>query len=468
MARRLLWLPVAATLFVIPLGRSFADDPPPPSPEEKKEREKAEREETYELFRLFTDTFDQVERNYVKDVSRRELMEAAIRGLLEKLDPYSNYISPDEMTQFRTSVEQEFGGIGIQVDMRDGQLIVVSPLYGTPAHRAGIHAGDAIVEVNGEPVTDTDVDTVIGKLKGEPGTTVSVTVSRAVSNKRETMELTREVVQLETILGDSRKEDDSWDFMLDHEKHIGYIRLSAFANETSGDLQRALEELTERKMAGLVLDLRFNGGGLLTSAIEISDLFIEEGRIVSTKGRNSEERVWEATKAGTFSGFPMAVITNRFSASASEIVAGCLQDHERAIIVGERTFGKGSVQNVIELEGGHSALKLTTAGYLRPSGKNIDRPPGAAESEEWGVMPNDGYAITFSDREMRRMVEDRRRRDIIHWRMPAEEGGEPNAPAPDEDRGEPFEDRQLGKALEFVRAEIDKKKAEEKPVPPMG
>ena len=212
------------------------------------------------------------------------------------------------------------------------------------------------------------------------------------------MTITREWVHVETVLGDRRKSDDSWDFMLDHDKHIGYIRLTAFSRDTAQDLKKALVELRKEGLKGLILDLRFNPGGLLNSAIEVSDLFIAKGRIVSTKGRNTPERVWDAQKEGTFEGFPMAVLVNHYSASASEIVSACLQDHKRAAVIGERTWGKGSVQNVIELEGGKSALKLTTASYHRPSGKNIHRFPDAKETDEWGVMPDAGYEVRLSRR----------------------------------------------------------------------
>ena len=174
-----------------------------------------------------------------------------------------------------------------------------------------------------------------------------------------------------------------------------------------------MKQLQAEKLRGLILDLRFNPGGLLTAAVDTSDLFISEGRIVSTEGRNSPARVWDAHKEGTFEGFPMVVLVNRFSASASEIVAACLQDHKRAVIVGERTWGKGSVQNLIELEDGRSALKLTTASYRRPSGKNIHRFPDAKESDEWGVTPDAGYKIELGDSEMLALIQARRQRDIL-------------------------------------------------------
>jgi carboxyl-terminal processing protease len=201
--------------------------------------------------------------------------------------------------------------------------------------------------------------------------------------------------------------------MLDHDKKIGYIRLTAFSRETSADLEKALEELTTEHMRGLVLDLRFNPGGLLKSATDIADLFVTDGVIVSTEGRNTPRRVVTAKKPGTFEGFPMVVLVNRYSASASEIVSACLQDHHRAVIIGERTWGKGSVQNVIDLEDGRSALKLTTARYLRPNGHNIHRLKDAKESDEWGVMPDKGYDLKLPDQELGQLIRNRRDRDIV-------------------------------------------------------
>ena len=379
-------------------------------------------DEYYELFSVLVDTLDQIERNYVKPISRRELIEAAINGALSKLDPYSNYIAPEEVARFRTSVESQFGGIGIQITVDDGKLKVLSPLVGSPAYRAGVQSGDTIAEIEGLPTGDMTLEEAVRKLKGEVGTTVTVTLVHAGQTEPKKVTLTREIVHLETVMGDTHSADDHWNYMLDPVEKIGYIRVSTFSRDTVDELRKALVQLKADGLRGLVLDLRFNPGGLLTAAIEMSDLFISAGKIVSTEGRNSEARVWEAHPEGTFEGFPMAVLVNHFSASSSEIVAACLQDHGRAIIVGERTWGKGSVQNVIELEGGRSALKLTTASYLRPSGKNIHRFPDAKESDEWGVVPNEGFEVKLRQSELRDLVASRRLRDIlpVHERKPEE------------------------------------------------
>jgi len=430
-----------------------------------------EREEYYELYKVLADTLDQVERNYVEDVDRRELFEAAIKGILEELDPYSNYISPEELSRFKTSVEQEFGGIGIQVGPdRDGGLRVTSPLYGTPAYRAGIMAGDRIIEIEGESTEGLSLDDAVRKMKGEAGTKVTFKVIHPDGKPAE-YTIEREIIHVQSVLGASRKEDDTWNFMLDNDKKIGYLRLTAFSRDTAKELRDAVKQLQENGMKGLVLDLRFNPGGLLNSAIEVADMFVAEGKIVSTRGKNTPERTWEAEKAGTIDGFPIAVLVNHFSASASEIVAACLQDHNVAVVIGERTWGKGSVQNVVDLEEGKSALKLTTASYWRPSGKNIHRGPKDDESVEWGVKPNEGYEVKFSNDETFALMEHWRERDIIRTRsepmttapqadaseQPAAKAGEGETKEePAKETAKPFEDRQLQKALDYLSNEMAK------------
>ncbi|WDI40778.1 S41 family peptidase [Bremerella sp. P1] len=401
-------------------------------------------EEYVELIQLFADTLDQVDRNYVKDVDRRELMEAAIRGVISKLDPYSNYIAPEDLERFKTGVESEFGGIGIQISTRDGQLVVTSPLFGTPAYEAGIIAGDRITHIEGEETKGLSIDDAIKKLKGPVGTEVTMTVYHPSTFSSEKVNVRREMVQIETVLGDERLEGGNWDFMFDHADKIGYVRVSAFSRHTADDLHQAITRLLDDGMKGLVLDLRSNPGGLLTSAVEICDMFIDEGKIVSTEGRNSPKRVWTAEKDGTLPDFPMVVLIDHYSASASEILSACLQDHDRATIIGERSWGKGSVQNIIELEEGKSALKLTTAGYQRPSGEKIHRFEGDTESDKWGVSPDDGMDVKMSREQKVAYHTYRRLRDqdtII-----------PHPPAPQPELSEI--DPVLSKGLEHLKAAI--------------
>jgi len=430
-----------------------------------------EQDDTYELMRLFVDTFEEIDQNYVKDIDRRELVEAAIQGMLVKLDPYSNYISPEDLSAFEQDVQQEFGGIGIQVtfDRAHREIVVMTPLPGTPAYKAGVRAGDRIIKIDDHKVADFEVGKELNQavklLKGPTGKKVSLTVrhepvkvegseQRATHGETETIEVARAVIRVATVMGDRYNSDGTWNFMLDEEKKIGYIRLTHFSRNSAAELHDAMVQLKKQGLAGLILDLRWNPGGLLTAATEISDLFIESGKIVSTKGRKTQERTWRAKKRGTFSDFPMAIIVNRYSASASEIVSACLQDHHRAVIVGERSWGKGSVQNIIELESGQSALKLTTASYHRPSGKNIHRFPGSKKEDVWGVMPDKGHQIRFSNQQMIAYRNYRSQRDVLSGKEPAKSD---------------FVDTQLKDALDYILSKMDgskeEKKAEEKPAP---
>jgi len=454
------------------------------------DQSKQSKEEYYELHKLLVDTLDQVEQNYVKDVTRRELVEAAIKGILSELDPYSSYIGPDELGQFRTTVDGNFGGIGIQIVVDRGRLEVLSPLVGTPAYRAGMMAGDQITEINGKSTKGITLDEAVARLKGEVGSEITLTVIHPGKSEPEKVTVTRELVRVNTVLGDHRKKDDNWDFMLDSQKQIGYVRITAFTRDTPRDLRKALEELKKDDLRGLILDLRFNPGGLLRSAIEVSDLFVSKGRIVSTKGRDpdGEQRAWEAHAKDSFEGFPMVVLVNRYTASAGEIVSACLQDHKRAVIMGERTWGKGSVQNVIPLEGGRSALKLTTASYRRPSGKKIDKYSSTGDDEDWGVMPDDGYLLNLTDEELVSLLTDRRERDILRPKQPdgaqagqtdreprqseenpdggpskadesaSGQGHEPHEPPGEQKATEPeeseFVDPQLRMAVDYLTAEL--------------
>jgi carboxyl-terminal processing protease len=453
--RRLAWLLLNSLLLglTFSIGLSLADDPPKDKAAadqkaaDDKAKADAKRDEDYELMRLFADTFEQIERNYVKDVDRRQLIQAAIRGMVTQLDPYSNYISPEELKRFNQEVEQEFGGIGIQVQMdpKTRRLMVMTPLPGTPAYKAGIKSGDLIMEIEGKTTEGISLEEAVKTLQGKPGTDVTIGIQHAGSDKTEPTKLTRALIQVSTVLGDTHKPDDSWNFFLDADSKIAYIRLTHFGRRSADELQEVLESLKDDGLKGLVLDLRFNPGGLLGQATKIADLFLESGTIVSVKGRNTENRVWTAEKDGTFSGFPMAILVNRFSASASEIVSAALQDHKRAVLVGERSWGKGSVQNVIELEGGASALKLTTAQYMRPNGRNIHKFPGAKDDEEWGVAPLVAeHKIEFSDKEMRDYLDYRRQRDII--------GGSAGKVE--------FTDRQLNSAVAYLKAELAGEKKE--------
>lgn len=417
----------------------------------------------YEMMKLFVDTFEQIDRNYVKEVDRRELIEAAMRGMIAKLDPYSSYIDPDELERFNSDVEQEFGGIGIQVtiDVKTRQLMVMTPLPGTPAYKAGIRAGDRVIEIDGKPTNEfpegREMDSAVKMMRGKPGEPVKVLILHEGSATPEALEITRAVIKTPTVLGDHYNSDGSWSYFLDDPDKIGYLRLTHFSRNSAEEMEAALEQMQKDGMKALVLDLRFNPGGLLQSAVAIADLFIESGKIVSTKGRNTEEQVINAHKPGTIpfpKEFPIVVLVNRYSASASEILSACLQDHTEgpyiAKIVGERTWGKGSVQNVIELDSGKSALKLTTASYHRPSGKNIHRFPNSKETDEWGVMPDENYIVKLQVPEMEAYLDYRRERDVLRTDGTIAKSD--------------YKDPQLEKGLAWVREKLTGvKPADEKP-----
>jgi carboxyl-terminal processing protease len=367
-----------------------------------------EKDKDYELVRLMVDVLHEVRERYVVDIDEeheRKLVEDMIKGGLERLDPHSDYITPREYKQFEKQSEGKFGGIGIQVglDRMTRQLTVLSPMPGTPAYEAGILAGDIILKIDGKATENMRMDEAVDLIQGEPGQKVTLTVLHEGAKEPVEVTITRAIIEVPCVLGDQRKADNlrAWDFMLDKENKIGYVRLLNFSKTASKELRDAVEELQREGVRGLILDLRNNPGGLLKEAREVCDLFLTEGRIVSTKGRNHKEEVYDAKPEGTLllpaEKYPMAVLVNKYSASASEIVAAALQDHGRAVIVGERTYGKGSVQNIIEMHEGseRSALKLTTASYWRPSGKNIHRFPDSKDSDDWGVRPTDsGYKLT--------------------------------------------------------------------------
>jgi carboxyl-terminal processing protease len=362
-----------------------------------------DKDKDYELVHLIVDVLDEVDHDYVRqldDTAKRKLVEDMINGGLMRLDEHSAFINARHYRQFNRENKGKFTGIGIQLNTDpNGLLIVHTPLVGTPAYQAGILAGDIIMKIDGRSTENMTQDDAVDLIQGEIGKTVTLTVLHEGSKEPVDIPITRAEIRVQYVLGDKRTPDNEWDFMFDKENKIAYVRMAQFSETAPEELRQALVELKKEGMRGLVLDLRTNPGGLLRSAVEVSRMFLTDGRIVSTRGREKEEEVYDADGRGAIlvpaKEYPMAVLINKYSASASEIVAAALQDHNRAVIVGERSYGKGSVQNVIKMEGGKSALKLTTASYWRPNGKNIHRFFDSKETDDWGVKPNDsGYKLT--------------------------------------------------------------------------
>jgi len=371
--------------------------------------------EDFELMRLFAEAYEQIDLGYVNDIDRRDLVEAAIQGMATHLDPYSSYIAPRNVRQFDRYIDQEFGGIGIHVNGSGSKLEIISVLPGSPAFRAGLKAGDEIVEVDGKSTKGLTQAALTERLTGPSGRPVELGIVRADSATTEQITVVREIIQIPTIVGHQRNTDHTWNYLLDDVNRIGYLRITHFTKNTPDDLRQTMDTLVEAGAKGIVLDLRSNPGGLLTAAIEITDMFLESGTIVSVKGRTVPERTWQAKQGMTFPDMPIAVLVNRYSASASEVLSAALQDNHRAIVVGERTFGKGSVQTVLRLESGKSLLKLTTASYYRPSGLNIHRTDDLKPEDDWGVKPSEGHEHKMSQDEWQKWLTAR---DAIDYERP--------------------------------------------------
>jgi carboxyl-terminal processing protease len=359
----------------------------------------------------FIEIVNLVQKQYVREVDTKKLFQNAINGMLGGLDPFSNYISEDDLPEFRKQTVGTFGGIGIQIGMRKGLLTVISPIEETPAYRAGVMAGDIIVEIEGKSTENIRLEDAVKMLTGEPGSKVRIKV-RHMTGDLEEFTMNRAKIEVQTVKGIKRDDKDQWVYWADPERKIAYVRLTGFTEASAVDLRKVLEPLSKEGMKGLILDVRFNPGGILKVAIEICEMFVSEGIVVQTKGRNTGYIPATSTGKGTLPFVPMVVLINPFSASASEILAGCLQDHHRAIIAGERSFGKGSVQNVIYLDGDKAALKLTTAKWYTPSGRNIHRDEDMTEKDEWGVMPD--VSVPMTPEEYIGIIRARQEAEILH------------------------------------------------------
>ena len=350
--------------------------------------EAAVEDDLYQNLELFSRVLERVRGDYVDDseLSYSSLIRSALKGMLGSLDPHSEFMEPIKYDELRKDTEGAFGGVGIVVGIRDEYLTVIAPMAGTPAMRAGVLSGDRIIRIEGRNSERITLQDAVQLLRGKPGSDVNMTVYRPSSDSTKEIALTRAVIKLETV----RDLKGGTKFELG-EDGVGYVSLTQFGEKTGADLQKALDRLTEQGMEALVLDLRGNPGGLLDQAVEVSEKFLERGQlVVSTQGRRREMRSERYARSDNpILDLPIVVLVNRGSASASEIVAGCLQDVKRAVVVGEQTFGKGSVQSILPLPDG-SALRLTTAKYYTPSEKTI---------HEKGITPDVVVSISDEDQE---------------------------------------------------------------------
>ena len=328
----------------------------------------ANENDIYKKIDLFGEVLEKINEEYVDEINQSDSMDSAINGLLQSLDPYSAYMPPEVFNEMQTETSGEFGGLGIEVSMEAGVVKVISPIDDTPASRAGIKAGDYIVKIEDTQVQGKTLSEAVDLMRGPVGSSIELTVRRRGEKKALTFNITREIIKIQSVKADLL------------EKDIGYIRLTSFNENSSKQIEDKIEELEQdQDISAYILDLRNNPGGLLSQAIRISDFFLDNGEIVSTKSRQpSENRKWFAKKGDLTKGKTLLVLINYGSASASEIVAGALKDHKRAIILGENSFGKGSVQSIIPLKN-KGAIRLTVAKYYLPSGKSIS---------EVGVSPD--------------------------------------------------------------------------------
>jgi len=423
----------------------------------------------YRFFDELIEVKHLISSRFIEKPDEAKLREGAIKGMVEALDdPYTVYVPASERREFNKNLTGEYVGIGAQVNMQSGWLTIVSPLEDSPAWRVGLMPDDKVLEIDGKSTQGLTVEECVDLLTGTPGTSVKLLIER--DGQKLTQEITREKIKTRSVRGFHRDEANpqAWLHAIDPARKIAYVRVSQFTPNVSKEVKAALDGLGAGKgeLKGLVLDLRFNPGGLLSEAEELADMFLREGIIVSTKGRAYEDRVTRARAEGTYPEFPIVVMLNQESASASEVLAGALVENNRAIILGTRSYGKGSVQSLINLEeGGGAEIKLTEQGYYLPSGRSISRQD---DSPTWGVDPSPGFFVPMADKEILEMLTVRRKLDLLA-KVEAGTQGEQTAVDWKNTDGvlEALKDKQLTAAVRAIQARVDtgewKKTGEEGP-----
>ena len=391
-----------------------------------------ENDDVYQQLNMFGEVYERVRREYVEEVTNKELIEAAIEGMLQSLDPHSSFMNADSFKDMQVQTKGEFGGLGIEVSMEEGLVKVVSPIDDTPAFHAGIQAGDFIIEIDGESVLGMSLGDAVDKMRGKINTEIVITILRENKEPFE-VKIIRDKIKIQSVR--ARKEGN-----------VAYLRITSFNEKTKRGLLENMKKLKDQigeNITGVILDLRNNPGGLLEQAIAVSDAFLNQGEIVSTRGRISRgQQRFNATKGDISDGLPIVVLINSGSASASEIVAGALQDHKRAIIMGTTSFGKGSVQTIIPIQK-HSAMRLTTARYYTPSGRSI---------QATGIIPD--IIVKQSKIEELKSFSERRESDLRgHLDNPSNfknDNNDTTETAGNEDDKDNFVDYQLNRALDLL------------------
>ncbi|MCA9245869.1 MAG: S41 family peptidase [Planctomycetales bacterium] len=424
------------------------------------------RAERNPFARFLAHALQKVETEALNPVSSQDLFDGAMEGMVEQLDEYSGYINAKDAAEFEADLTQEFGGVGVLIRLepageapgaRQVLTVINPPLFGTPAQKVGIEVRDQILEINGLPTSEMTMRDVLHTMRGPVGEPVALLVNRDGFDQPRTFDVVREVINVPSVVGSRPHPDGSWKFALEQDPRIAHLRILNFGEKTSEEFAEAMQSVHEQGFAAVVIDLRDNPGGLLDAAVEISDLFLPADReIVSIRGRGDKpRRQYIATGDGPYPGIPLVVMVNHYSASASEILAACLQDNQRAIIVGQRSWGKGTIQHVIPIQAGKALLKLTAARYVRPNGANIHRAKDAREEDAWGVMPKPEMTIRLTEREMALLRNWRQQQDIVITERsspptPESYAGEPPEPA----LAEPA-DSQLELAIETLQQILD-------------
>mgnify|MGYP002544509280 FL=1 len=384
MSRKLSVFIAALTAVLLLAGGAYAQN-------KKDAKAPADDKDTYEMLNLFGEVLERAKMSYVEEVSDKQLIESAINGMLVALDPHSSFLDGQSFKYMNEQTKGKFGGLGIEVTMESGIVKIVSPIDDTPASRAGLKPGDYITAIDGQQVAGMSLNDAVDKMRGKVGSKVKLSIRR-INAKPFDVTLKREEIKIQSVKSDIKQND------------VAYIRITSFSEDTDKMVEKALQKAQEKtgnKISGLVLDVRNNPGGLLDQAVSVSDLFLEQGEIVSTRSRNAADTVRYSAKKGDIAkDMPIVVLVNDGSASASEIVAGALQDHKRAVIMGEKTFGKGSVQTVIPL-GDYGAMRLTTARYYTPSGRSIQatgiEPDIEVKPAKVEVLENAGWNISEAE-----------------------------------------------------------------------
>jgi carboxyl-terminal processing protease len=384
---------------------------------------------------------------YLTAVDEKQIVQGAIKGMVDALDdPYSGYLTPEMVADIEQQIRGSLVGIGAQLEMHEGQIRVVTPLEDSPALKAGVQTGDTILQIDGTSTAGMELTDAVKRIVGPQGTQVRLKLGRENGQEVE-LNIARNTVQVATVKGFQRGPDDRWSFLLDPVHKIGYAQVSQLGSTTPQELRTAIQALKEQGLQGLILDLRFCPGGVLDSAVAVAKVFLSEGAIVSIHGRDGDATSFHVGSSEAMGDFPLVVLVNGETASAAEIVAGALQDNKRALVVGSRTIGKGSVQSLIKLDGGSGAIRLTTAEYQLPSGRNIDRRVG---QKSWGIDPDEGFVLALNQAQNKLLLERRKTREIIGKR----EADDPNTAPSVESIENQEHDPQLAAALKTLQGRL--------------